>query len=157
MKIEIWAIGKTQDAYIQTGLDHYLKKLKHYLPVDWQVWPDVRSQSHWSPEQFKQKEGELILEKLKPGDWLVLLDENGRQFTSEGFAIWMEQLLNLSCRRLIFLIGGAYGFSTTIYERADAQLALSKMTFSHQMVRLFFLEQLYRGMSILRNEPYHNK
>jgi 23S rRNA (pseudouridine1915-N3)-methyltransferase len=117
---------------------------------------DIKGAGSLSAQQVKAKEGESILSKLKDDDLLILLDERGRSFSSEGFATYLDKKLQQSQRRLIFLIGGAYGFSDALYERAKDQLSLSSMTFSHQMVRLFFMEQLYRAMTILRNEPYHN-
>ena len=134
----------------------YEKRLKHYLPFQWSVLPDIKGAGSLSAQQVKAKEGESILSKLKDDDLLILLDERGRALSSEGFATYLDKKLQQSQRRLIFLIGGAYGFSDALYERAKDQLSLSSMTFSHQMVRLFFMEQLYRAMTILRNEPYHN-
>ncbi len=156
MKVEFWFVGKTNETYLETGIGIYEKRLRRYLPFAMQCLPDVRQAANLSPEQLKIKEGETILAKTKPEDLLILLDENGRHYTSENFAQYIEQQLSGSKHRLIFLVGGAYGFSEEIYRRADAKLALSSMTFSHQMVRLFFLEQLYRAMTILRGEPYHN-
>ncbi|MFM9948897.1 MAG: 23S rRNA (pseudouridine(1915)-N(3))-methyltransferase RlmH [Saprospiraceae bacterium] len=156
MKVEFWFIGKTNETYLETGIGIYEKRLRRYLPFQMQCLPDVRQAGNLAPEQLKTKEGEAILCKIKSEDLLVLLDEKGQSFTSEGFARYVEQQLSGSKHRLIFLVGGAYGFSWEVYQRADAKLALSAMTFSHQMVRLFFLEQLYRAMTILRGEPYHN-
>ena len=156
MKTELWAIGKTNEAYLQEGMDIYLKRLKHYLSFKMEVIPDLKKSKNWSPAQFKLKEGQLILQKLMPGDHLILLDEKGKSFTSVQFSKHMDHLFMGSHKRIIFLIGGAYGFSDAVYQRANSQMNLSKMTFSHQMIRLFFLEQLYRGMTILKGEPYHN-
>lgn len=156
MKVELWAIGKTNERYLEEGMALYEKRLKHYLPFQWSVVPDIKGAGSLSAQQVKAKEGESILSKLKDDDLLILLDERGRSFSSEGFATYLDKKLQQSQRRLIFLIGGAYGFSDALYERAKDQLSLSSMTFSHQMVRLFFMEQLYRAMTILRNEPYHN-
>lgn len=155
MKIECWVIGKTSEKYLQEGIDRYCKRLTHYLPFQLLVVPDVRGGGK-PPEQIKALEGEAILKKLTNDDLLILLDERGRQFGSEAFARFLDQQLQLPQRRLIFLTGGAWGFSEAVYNRANGLLSLSAMTFSHQMVRLFFLEQLYRAMTILRNEPYHN-
>jgi 23S rRNA (pseudouridine1915-N3)-methyltransferase len=155
MKVEAWAIGKTSDAYLDTGLAIFHKRLKNYLPFAWTILPDVRVKFS-QPELLKKEEGRLVLSKLTPDDYLVLLDERGREFTSPELAQWLERRLSASHRRLIFLIGGAFGFSPELYARADEQIALSRLTFSHQMARLFLLEQLYRAMTILRNEPYHN-
>lgn len=156
MKTELWAIGKTSEAYLETGLGIFEKRLKNYLPFSWTVLPDVKLKTA-DGAMLKKEEGKMILSKLKPDDYLVLLDENGRQYTSVELANWMERRLSDSRKRLVLLIGGAFGFAPEVYARANEQLSLSKMTFSHQMVRLFLLEQLYRAMTILRNEPYHNQ
>lgn len=155
MKTELWVVGKTGDRYLQEGIDRYCQRLAHYLPFQMVVVPDVRG-GHRPPEQVKALEGEAVLKKLTGDDRLILLDERGLQFDSAAFARYLEQQLQLPCRRLVFLTGGAWGFPDAVYQRANAQLSLSTMTFSHQMIRLFFLEQLYRAMTILRNEPYHN-
>lgn len=157
MKIEFWVIGRTQDKYLEEGTDMYRKRLSHYLPFSYRTIPDIKKAGKLSPDQLKEQEGLLILKNLKNDDGLILLDEKGQAFTSVQFARWVDKQLAAPFKRLIFLVGGAYGFSPALYQRADAKLALSKMTFSHQMVRLFFLEQLYRAMTILRNEPYHNQ
>ena len=135
----------------------YQKRLDRYLTFETVIIPDVKNGNKLPPEQLKIKEGEAILNKLNTTDYLVLLDERGKQYTSVQFSKFMEQQLQMGSRKLIFIIGGAYGFSQAVYERADQQMALSKMTFSHQMIRLFFLEQLFRAMSILKGEPYHNE
>lgn len=157
MKVVFRVVGRTNESYLQEGMAQFAKRLGHYLPFAYEVIPDIRKGGKLSPEQLRQREGEAILQRLDSADHLVLLDENGKTFTSEQFAQWLEQRLQLSARRLVFQVGGAYGFSPEVYQRAQARLALSTMTFSHQMVRLFFLEQLYRAMTILRNEPYHNR
>lgn len=156
MKVEFWVVGKTQETYLQTGIAHYQKRLTHYLPFQMIILPDIKQSKNLSSAQLKEKEGQLVLDKIQNSDQLILLDENGKSFSSMDFASWIDKQLQGSARRLIFLVGGAYGFSEKVYQRANLKLSLSKMTFSHQMVRLFFLEQLYRGMTILRNEPYHN-
>ena len=135
----------------------YQKRLDRYLTFETVIIPDVKNGNKLPPEQLKIKEGEAILNKLNTTDYLVLLDERGKQYTSVQFSKFMEQQLQMGSRKLIFIISGAYGFSQAVYERADQQMALSKMTFSHQMIRLFFLEQLFRAMSILKGEPYHNE
>lgn len=155
MKIECWFIGKTAEKYLETGLEIYGTRLKRYFPFEVKIIPDVKvksSEALW----LKNEEGKAVLSKITVDDFLILLDDKGTAFTSEALASWVEQKLNMPHRRLIFLVGGAFGFSDDVYARANFQLSLSKMTFSHQMVRLFLLEQLYRAMSILRNEPYHN-
>ncbi len=156
MKIECWCIGKTADRYLDEGIQKYARKLPHYLPFEWVVLPDIRQAGKLKPTQLKGKEAELVLGRLKPQDGLFILDERGKQRSSEEMASWIDQQLQAPYRRIIFLIGGAFGFDDSIYQRANGKLSLSKMTFSHQMVRLFWLEQLYRAMTILRNEPYHN-
>lgn len=155
MKVELWAIGKTSEKYLDTGIEIFEKRLKNYLPFTFNILADVKLKTT-DGVRLKQEEGKMILAKIAPDDYLVLLDERGRENTSGALADWMERRLSASNRRLIFLIGGAFGFSPDVYARANEQLALSKLTFSHQMVRLFFLEQLYRAMTILKNEPYHN-
>lgn len=157
MKILCWFIGKTADSYLDEGIQRYDKRLRHYLPIEVEILPDVKGAGKLSPESLKQREGELILSRLKPEDGLVLLDEKGQSFTSVAFAQWLDQQLQQPYRRLILVVGGAYGFSPEVYARSNAMLSLSKMTFSHQMVRLFLLEQVYRAMTILRHEPYHNE
>jgi 23S rRNA (pseudouridine1915-N3)-methyltransferase len=156
LKIELWYVGKTAFPYLEEGMALYEKRLMHYLPFQCQLLHDVKNAKNMGFEQLKQKEGEAVLSRLKSDDLLVLLDERGRQFSSVEFSGFIEQKLQQSQKRLVFLIGGAWGFSSEIYQRANEKLSLSKMTFSHQMVRLFFLEQLYRAMTILRGEPYHN-
>ncbi len=155
MKVEVWAIGKTSETYLETGCAIFEKRLKNYLPFQWQVWPDVRLKTA-DAQLLKREEGKFILSKLASDDGLVLLDERGSELGSVELAQWLDKRLAGPHRRLIFLIGGAFGFSPEVYARANYQLSLSKLTFSHQMVRLFLLEQLYRAMTILRNEPYHN-
>ncbi len=156
MKVEVWAVGKTTEEYLQTGIRLYEKRLSHYLPFTWICLPGPRVKSD-EPQLLKQQESRMVLEKLRPDDYLILVDERGMQPSSVELARWLEQRLQESARRMIFLIGGAYGFSEELYARANARLSLSRLTFSHQMVRLFLLEQLYRAMTILRNEPYHNE
>jgi len=155
MKIEIWAIGKTNEKYLEAGIEIFEKRLKNYLPFSLHILPDVKTKTI-DGQLIKKEEGKLLLSKLTSDDWLVLLDEQGQQFTSVELSRWLERRLAGSGRKMVFLIGGAFGFSPDVYARANDSLALSKLTFSHQMVRLFCLEQLYRAMTILRNEPYHN-
>ncbi len=155
MKIELWAIGKTSEKYLEMGIGIFEKRLANYLPFRLVVLPDVKTKIS-DGNILKKEEGKLLLAKLHSDDYLVLLDEHGQAFTSLGLAQWLERRLTASQRRMVFLIGGAFGFSPDVYARANEQIALSQLTFSHQMVRLFFLEQLYRAMTILRNEPYHN-
>ncbi len=157
MKLEFWTIGKTNETYLKEGMAIFEKRIQRYLKLTSVLITDVKNAKNLKPKQVKQKEGEKILDKLQKGDFLILLDEKGKHFTSVKFAKFIEQQLNQSHHRIIFLVGGAYGFSEAVYSRANYTIALSEMTFSHQMVRLFFLEQFYRAMAILRNEPYHNQ
>lgn len=157
MKVHVYYIGKTSEAYLREGEAIYAKRLKHYLPITFEVLPDVKNAGKLSAEQLKAKEGELILSRLKNDDGLILLDEGGKQFGSVDFAQWLDLQLQRPYKRLVFLVGGAFGFPPEVYARANGKLSLSKMTFSHQMIRLFFAEQLYRGMTILRGEKYHNE
>ena len=156
MKVELWAVGKTADKYLEDGIAVYQKRLKRYFKFEIKVIPSLKNASKWPVSLIKQREGEAVLQRLQNTDFLAILDEKGRQYASVEFAKYIEQQLYAPQRRLVFLVGGAYGFSPEVYARANGQLSLSKMTFSHQMVRLFFVEQLYRAMAILNNEPYHN-
>ncbi|MEY3243114.1 MAG: hypothetical protein RIR11_4553 [Bacteroidota bacterium] len=156
MRVELWAIGKTNESYLETGMAIYEKRLGHYLPFGSNIIPSPKLKTT-DGQIMRQEESKIILSKLLPDDYLVLLDERGQQFTSMAFAKWMEHRLTDSRRRMVFLIGGAFGFSQEVYQRANAQISLSTLTFSHQMVRLFFLEQLYRAMTILKGENYHNE
>lgn len=156
MKIECWAIGKTAFDYVKVGMSLYEKRLKHYCLFDFVVLPDVKNPP-LSSEALKAKEAEIILSKLEKDDFLVLLDERGKQFSSVEFSQWLEKQQLNGKKRVIFLIGGAFGFAQTVYDRSNAQISLSRMTFSHQMIRLFFIEQLYRAFTILKNEKYHNE
>ena len=156
MKVEAWFIGKTTDAYLKEGIDKYCKKLPHYIPFEQLIIPDIKKAGKLPVSQLKQREAAVVLKKLKPQDGLILLDEKGKQMSSEALAVWVDYQLQMPYKRLLFLVGGAYGFDESLYQRANGKLSLSPMTFSHQMVRLFLVEQLYRAMTILRNEPYHN-
>lgn len=157
MKVELWQIGKTAFPYLDEGMKIYVNRISRYLPFQVETLADVKNAKNLAPEQLKIREGESVLTRLRDDDFLVLLDERGKQYTSLAWARFLDKELMGSHRRMIFLIGGAFGFSPGIYQRANAQVSLSTMTFSHQMIRLFFLEQLYRAMTILRNEPYHNE
>ncbi len=156
MKVAFWVIGKTAPSYIKEGMSIYEKRLPHYLKFTSVVLPDVKNAKNLKPNELKKKEGLTVLKKLEKTDILILLDEKGKAFSSVQFAQFIEKRFQQSNFTLVFLVGGAYGFSDDIYQRANFQLRLSQMTFSHQMVRLFFLEQLYRAMTILKGEPYHN-
>ncbi|WP_297333006.1 23S rRNA (pseudouridine(1915)-N(3))-methyltransferase RlmH [Flavobacterium sp.] len=157
MNIKLLAIGKTDNKALQTLMDDYLKRLSFYIKFDLEVIPDIKNVKNLSEAQQKEKEGELILSKLTPTDQLILLDENGKSFSSEGFADELQKKMNSGIKTLVFVIGGPYGFSDSVYSKAQGKISLSAMTFSHQMVRLFFIEQVYRAFTILRNEPYHHR
>ncbi len=156
MKIELWVIGKTAFKYLDEGITVYEKRLKHYVNFDLVVMPDIKNPP-LSTEALKIKEGEMILNKLQKDDLLILLDENGKHLTSIDFSKFIENQQMNATKRIIFQIGGAYGFSDAVYSRANQKMSLSKMTFSHQMIRLFFVEQLYRAFTILKGEKYHNE
>lgn len=156
MKTTFSYIGKTADKYLEEGCGIYERRLKHYLSYETVLIPDVKNGGKLDAEQLKIKEGEQILQRLKNDDCLILLDERGKHYNSEQFAATLDLWFQAPFKRLVFQVGGAYGFSEAVYQRANYKLSLSSMTFSHQMIRLFFLEQLYRAMTILRNEPYHN-
>lgn len=149
-------VGNTAFSYLKEGMDIYEKRLKHFIPFESRIIPDIKGAKNMREAQIKKKEGEKILAKLEQGDFLLLLDERGKQFDSLAFANKLEQQFQLSHKRIIYLIGGAYGFSDEVYARANGRWSLSKLTFSHQMVRLFVLEQLYRAVSIQRGLPYHH-
>ncbi|GAA3583866.1 23S rRNA (pseudouridine(1915)-N(3))-methyltransferase RlmH [Snuella lapsa] len=157
MTIKLLAIGKTDSKALQLLIDDYKKRLGFYIKFSLEIIPDIKNSKNLSETQQKQKEGELILNKLSPTDILILLDENGKQFDSVGFSGYLQKHMNSGIKQLVFVIGGPYGFSQDIYDKANGKISLSKMTFSHQMVRLFIIEQLYRGFTILRNEPYHHR
>ncbi|PRD47465.1 23S rRNA (pseudouridine(1915)-N(3))-methyltransferase RlmH [Sphingobacterium haloxyli] len=157
MKVALLCVGKTDESFIKMGIENYAKRLKHYVHFDIFVIPDIKNARHLTQEQQKTREGELILKQLKNGDFVVLLDERGKAFRSLEFAKFLEQKMVGSVQHVVFIIGGPYGFSEEVYERANEQLSLSKMTFSHQMIRLFFVEQLYRAFTIQRGEPYHHE
>ena len=156
MKVEFWMIGKTAFPWITEGMSIYEKRLKHYLPFQSILLNDIKNAGKLPVAELKKKEGQLILSKLNKSDFLYLLDEKGKSFTSEQFAAVLEKRFQNTAGKVVFLVGGAFGFSPEVYARANAQISLSKMTFSHQMVRVFFLEQIYRAMTILKGEKYHN-
>ena len=157
MKICLLVIGKTDEAYLQKGLELFLKRIPHYISFEMKAIPDIKNSKNLSEDQQKEKEGELILQQLSTSDELFLLDEQGMEVSSVEFARFLEKKMISGIKRLVFVIGGPYGFSLSIYSRAIGKVSLSKMTFSHQMVRLIFLEQLYRAMTILKGEPYHHQ
>lgn len=150
-------IGKTLDKHLDALIQEYAGRVKHYLPFEMEVIPELKNTKSLSFEQQKQREAELLQKTFREGDYVVLLDENGREFTSVEFANYLQQKQSVAARRLVFVVGGPYGFAPEIYALAKEKISLSRMTFSHQMVRLFFVEQLYRGLTILRGEPYHHE
>ncbi len=156
MKIVLLAVGKTSTPYIASAVGEYERRINRYLPFEISVIPDLKSSRALTEEVQKQREGAAILASLQPGDYMVLLDERGREMTSREFAADIDLRMVRGLKRLIYVVGGPYGFSPEVYARADAKLSLSRMTFTHEMVRLFFTEQIYRAMTILRGEPYHH-
>ena len=157
MQIRLIAVGKTDQAAIQTLLEEYSKRLGFYIKFELEIIPDLKNSKNLSEASQKEKEGELILKKVQTSDELVLLDEQGKQYSSVDFSDYLQKKMNAGLKQLIFVIGGPYGFSAEVYQRANGKISLSKMTFSHQMVRVFFVEQLYRVFTILKNEPYHHQ
>ena len=150
-------IGRTNIGFVKDGIAEYTKRLKHYMPFRIEELPDVKIHAKRSEPEQKNAEGEMILSKLQQGDHVVLLDERGREYRSIEFAERLQRIMAGGFRRCVFVVGGPFGFSKSVYDRADEMLSLSKMTFNHEMVRLFFTEQIYRAMTILRNEPYHHE
>jgi len=157
MHISLLTVGKTDISWVRDGLDTYTARLRHYVPFEVVEIPELKNVSALSQDQIRAREGALILKALRPGDGLILLDEHGKEYRSVEFAQFLEKRLASGGRDLVFAIGGAYGFSPEVYARADAQVSLSKMTFSHQIVRTIFAEQLYRAFTIIRGEPYHHE
>lgn len=156
MKTILILVGKTQSKIFKVGIDDYISRIEHYMPFSITIIPELKNTKSLSGDQQKQKEGELILKEIQPSDTVVLLDEHGAEFRSVEYANWLKQKQN-TARRLIFIIGGPYGFSPDVYARANEKISLSCMTFSHQMVRLIFTEQLYRACTIIKGEPYHHE
>ncbi len=157
MNIKLLAIGKTDNKNLQSLIEDYKKRLSFYIKFDLEILLDIKNVKNLSESQQKEKEGELILAKITPTDQLILLDENGKSFSSVAFSEELQKKMNAGIKTLVFVIGGPYGFSEAVYAKAQGKISLSPLTFSHQMVRLFFIEQLYRGFTILRNEPYHHQ
>jgi 23S rRNA (pseudouridine1915-N3)-methyltransferase len=157
MKITFITVGKTEDAYLKDGIEKYVKRLKHYTKLEMTDIPELKNTKALTEDQQKAKEAELILKKITPNDHVILLDENGMEFTSVQFANYINKRAVSSSANLIFIVGGPYGFDQSVYQRANDKISLSRMTFSHQMVRLFFVEQLYRAYSIIKGEPYHHQ
>lgn len=157
MKIHLIAVGRTADPRLQSLIADYVDRLEHYVPFRLEIIPELKNTKSISTEQQRQREGMLILKSLQDGDHVILLDEKGKELRSVEFAASLERLQQAAARRLVFVIGGPYGFSEEVYRRASGKLSLSRMTFSHQMVRLFFVEQCYRAMTILKGQPYHHE
>lgn len=157
MKVCLLVIGKTDASYIREGIAEYEKRLTRYIPYEMKVLPDVKNVKNLTESLQKEREGEMLLEQFQPGDFVVLLDERGRQYSSMEFSQFLAQKMLGTVKRLVFVVGGPYGFSDGVYKRANDKISLSKMTFSHQMVRMIFAEQIYRAMTILKGEPYHHE
>lgn len=156
MNINLIVVSKTDIPYIQEGIDEYISRLKHYTDFEIITIPALKNLGKASPEEIKEKEGQLILKQIERADMVVLLDEHGKEYTSVSFSEYIQKQMNAGVRTLTFIIGGAFGFSPAVYAAAQHKISLSQMTFNHQMVRLFFIEQLYRAHTILRHEKYHN-
>lgn len=157
MKINLLVIGKTDAGYIREGIEEYEKRLQRYVTYEMKILPDVKNAKNLTEALQKEKEGEMILEEIPATDWVILLDEKGKEFTSLEFAEFLKQKMVRSLKKIVFVVGGPYGFSEQVYQRANDKISLSKMTFSHQMVRMIFAEQIYRAMTILKGEPYHHE
>lgn len=157
MKTTLLVVGRTVEQHYITAINDYIQRTRHFLSFEMEVIPELKNTKSMSADQQKEKEGELICKALQPGDVIVLLDEAGKEYRSVEFASWMEKKMANVNKRLVFIIGGPYGFSSKVYQMANEKLSLSKMTFSHQMIRLIFVEQLYRAMTILNGGPYHHE
>lgn len=157
MTIKLVCVGKTDKRELEALINIYSERLQHYIKFELEVIPDLKKTKNLDENQQKSREGDLILNGIQNSDFIVLLDENGKQYDSVAFSEYIQKRMNTGLKRLIFIIGGPYGFSETLYARANGRISLSKMTFSHQMVRLFATEQLYRAFTILKNEPYHHR
>ena len=157
MDVKLVTVGKTDVKWVKEGLDLYVSRLRHYVPFSLVEIPQLKNVSALTQEQIKDREGELVLKQLNPGDSVILLDEHGKEYRSVEWAEWIRQRLARGGKALVFVIGGAYGFSQAVYDRAEGKVSLSRMTFSHQMVRTIFAEQLYRAFTIIKGEPYHHE
>ena len=157
MNIKLIVVSKTDVPYLQTGIDDYVGRLKHYCDFELVTIPALKNMGKASPEEVKEREGQLILKQVEKSDMVVLLDEHGKEYGSVEFSEYLQKQMNAGIRTLSFVVGGAFGFSPAVYAAAQHKISLSKMTFNHQMVRLFFVEQLYRAFTILRHEKYHNE
>ena len=156
MKVQVYFTGRTTGKLFQEAIADYADRLTHYIPFAIEEIPDLKNVKNLSEEQQKEREADMLFDRMQPGDVLVLLDEKGKEFTSREFSQYLEQKMQTVSKRLVLLIGGPYGFSPRVYEAAQGKISLSKMTFSHQMVRLFLIEQIYRACTIMRGEPYHH-
>ena len=157
MKIVLLTVRKTNEKYLEEAIEAFEKRIKHYISFEKNVIPELKNTKNLSVAQQKEKEAEAILKQIQPTDEVILLDEKGLQHSSIGFSEFLRQKMNAGLKRVVFVVGGPYGFAPEVYERSNTKLSLSKMTFSHQMVRLIFVEQLYRAMTILKGEPYHHE
>ena len=157
MKIKLLAIGKTDDKNLQILISTYEKRLKHYIKFESEFIPDIKNAKNLSQKEQKEKEGDLILKKISPTDQIILLDEKGKDFSSMEFSKFLQKKMNSGVKQIVLVIGGPYGFSEKVYQKAIGKVSLSKMTFSHQMIRLLVVEQIYRAFTILKNEPYHHE
>jgi 23S rRNA (pseudouridine1915-N3)-methyltransferase len=157
MRIKLLVIGKTDDKDLNNLIQNYQNRLKHYIKFELEIIPDIKNVKNLSQDQQKEKEGALILKQLQPTDILILLDEKGKEFRSVEFSKYLQKKMNSGIKQLVFVIGGPYGFSTKVYSKSQGTVSFSKMTFSHQMIRLFIVEQIYRACTILKNEPYHHE
>lgn len=157
MKITLLTVGKTDKDWVRQGMDIYMSRLKHYIPFNVVEIPELKNVSALTKDQIKTREGDLILKSLRPTDDVILMDERGKQYSSVEFAKILQDKISYIGKDIVFVIGGAYGFSQAVYERADSKISLSRMTFSHQMVRAIFVEQIYRAFTIMRGEPYHHE
>lgn len=157
MNIKLVSVGKTDDRALEMLIQNYIKRLTRYINFEFTVIPDLKNRKNTPVEKQKQQEGDLLLAHFEKSDFVILLDEKGTQFSSVGFSTFIQKKMLSGIKRLVFVIGGPYGFSDAVYQRANQKISFSKMTFSHQMVRLFFVEQLYRAFTIIRNEPYHHE
>ena len=157
MKITLLTVGKTDKDWVRQGMDIYVSRLKHYIPFSVVEIPELKNVSAMTKDQIKAKEGELILKQVKPADDLILLDERGKEYTSVELAKVIQDKISYTGKDMVYVIGGAYGFSDAVYQRANSKISLSRMTFSHQMVRAIFVEQIYRAFTIIKGEPYHHE
>lgn len=157
MKTELLVVGKTTDKHFVASIEEYMKRVNRYIPFSIGVIPELKGTKNLSEGEQKEREADLIRKALQPGDYVVLLDEHGKEFKSTEFAQWIQKRMAASPRRLVFIVGGPYGFAPSIHALGQEKISLSKMTFSHQMIRLLFVEQIYRAMTILNGEPYHHE